>query len=84
MSSDVEFELNVRGLNTIMKSDTMKAILNNAANQIAARAGDGYTTWPARSIGFIAIASARTGTWKARKDNNKRETLEKAVGGVKI
>lgn len=84
MSNDVKFTLNLSGLNALMKSSQMQGILNSAAGQIAGRAGDGYETESAHPISFIAIASVRTGSWAARKDNNKNGTLEKAVGGVKI
>lgn len=84
MSKDFRFKLNLRGLNELMKSGGMQSIIDGAAGQIASRAGDGYETESAHPISFIAIASVRTGSWAARKDNNKNGTLEKAVGGVKI
>lgn len=84
MAKSFDFKLNLRGLNTLMKSAPMKDALNSAAQQAAGAAGDGYAVESAHPISFVAIASVRAATWKARRDNNKNDTLEKAVGGVKI
>ena len=81
--SDV-FKLNLRGLNEIMKSGEMQAVLNSAARQIAGQAGDGYEIESAHPISFVAIASVRTGDAASRRDNNKNNTLLKAAGSVKL
>lgn len=84
MAKNIEFKLNLPGLNALMKSAPMKDALNSAAQQIQGAAGDGYAAESAHPISFVAIASVRTATWKARRENNRNDTLEKAVGGVKI
>lgn len=84
MSNKIRFKLNLRGLNELMKSGEMQAVLNNAAGQIAASAGNGYETEAAHPISFVAIASVRAATYDARKDNSDNNTLLKAAGGVKI
>lgn len=84
MSKDIEFKLNLPGLNEIMKGKAMQATLNDAAGKIASAAGKGYRVWRARPRRYVAIASARTGTAEARRDNNRSRTLETAAGGVKI
>ena len=33
---------------------------------------------------FVAIASVRAATFRARRDNSEHNTLEKAAGGVRI
>ena len=78
------FKLNLSGLNELMKSAEMQAILNDAAGKIANAAGKGYEIEPAHPISFVAIASVRAGDAKARIDNNKNKTLLKAAGSVKI
>lgn len=86
MGKDVEFKLNLPGLNEIMKSGGMQSILNAAANSIAGTAGDGYEAVieQAHPISFIAIASVKTRNAKGRLDNNQNNTLLKASGGRHI
>ena len=81
MSKGVEFELNLPGLNELMKSGEMQSALNEAAAQIQARAGEGYDIESAHPISFIAIASVYAGTKEAKQDNLKNNTLLKAMGG---
>ena len=78
------FKLNLKGLNELMKSPDMQGVLNMAAAQIQAQAGDGYEVESAHPISFVAIASVRTGDYKAMLDNSKHNTLLKAAGSVKI
>lgn len=79
--SKVEFELNLAGLNELMKSSEMQSTLNDVAAQIQARAGAGYAVESAHPISFIAIASVYAGTKEAKQDNLKNNTLLKAMGG---
>lgn len=81
MSKNVEFKLNLPGLNELMKSAEMQSALNEAAGKIQARAGAGYEIESAHSISFVAIASVRAADYKARLDNLKNNTLLKAMGG---
>lgn len=75
--SDVKFELNLPGLNELMKSPEMQGVLNSAAAQIAGNAGSGEgSVERAHSISFVAIASVR--------GSNENGDLEKAMGGVRI
>lgn len=82
--SRLTFKLNLPGLNELMKSGEMQAVLNGAAAQIAGAAGDGFEVEAAHPISFVAIASVRAATYEARKINSKDNTLEKAAGGVRI
>lgn len=84
MSKDIEFELSLPGLNALMKSPEMQSVINGAAAQIASAAGEGYEIEAAHPIGFVAIGSVYAGTWRARRDNNKNDTLEKAARGARI
>lgn len=83
MSERIRFKLNLAGLNEIMKSGEMQSVLNSAAEQIAGAAGDGYEAEAAHPISFVAIASVRAASFKARRDN-KNNTLLKSAGGVKL
>lgn len=73
--SDVKFKLNLPGLNGLMKSAPMQAVINDAATRMASMAGDAEAE-QAHPIGFIAIGSAR--------GSNKDGALEKAMGGTRI
>lgn len=80
----VKFELNLAGLNELMKSTEMAEVLNTAADQIAAKCGEGYEVERAHPISFVGIASVRADTIKAKVDNRKNNTILKAAGSVKI
>ena len=84
MSKDIEFELSLPGLNALMKSQEMQGIINGAAAQIAAAAGEGYEVETAHPIGFVAIGSVYAATWRAKRDNAKNNTLETAAKGARI
>ena len=80
----VKFELNLAGLNELMKSTEMAEVLNDAADQIAAKCGEGYEVERAHPIRFVGIASVRAETIEAKVDNRKNNTILKAAGSVKI
>ena len=82
--SNVKFELDLKGLNELMKSPEMQGILNDAAQKIAGAAGDGYEVETAHPIQFVAIASVRAATYDSYYDAMENRTLENAVGGVRI
>lgn len=79
-----KFELDLAGLNELMKGAEMRAVLNSAANQIASSAGDGYEVESAHPISFVAIAAVHAATPAARRENSEDNTLLKAAGGVKL
>lgn len=84
MSKDVEFKLNMKGLNELMKSGPMQGILNDAAGKIASAAGEGFEVEPAHPISFIAIASVYAATREAKKACSDEKALENAMGGVSL
>ena len=84
MSKNVRFVLNKPGLIALMKSGEMQSILNGAAEQVQSSLGDGYEIESAHPISFIAIASVRAASYKAKVANNKSNTMLKALGGTKI
>lgn len=82
--SKIRFKLNLRGLNDLMKSGEMQAILNDAAGRIASAAGEGYEVEAAHPLSFAAIASVRAATYDSYYDALENKTLEKAIGGVRV
>lgn len=80
----VKFKLDLAGLNQLMKSGEMQAVLNSAANQIAAAAGDGFEVERAHPISFVGIAAVHAETPAARRDNSENNTLLKAAGSVRL
>jgi len=80
----IDFKFNLPGLNELMKSAEMQGVLNEAANKIAATAGEGYEVESAHNINFIAIAAVHAETYEAKLDNSENNTLLKAAGSVKI
>lgn len=82
--ANVKFKLNLPGLNELMKSSEMADVLNQAADQIAAKCGEGYEVERAHPISFVGITSVRAGTIEAKMDNRKNNTILKAAGSVKI
>ena len=83
--SDVKFELNLPGLNELMKSPEMCAILEESGSTVAMTAGDGYAS-RVHQASFVAIANVYPETQKAAKDNYDNNTLIKAAGacGLKL
>ena len=77
--SKVKIKLNDAGFIELLKSQEITDAVKEVAEQVAARAGDGYATdvYPAETR---VIASVYTETKKAMKDNQENNTLLKAVG----
>lgn len=82
--SKIKFELDLRGLNELMKSGEMQGVLNAAAAQIASAAGEGHEVEAAHPIRFVAIASVRAVTYDAYYGDMQNHTLESAAKGVRI
>ncbi len=83
MAKDFDFELNLAGLNELMKSEEMQAILEDASGRVANAAGDGF----GHRVGvasFTAIGNIFAENEKAAKKAYKDNTLLKALGSGKI
>lgn len=78
MSKAVEFELNMPGLNELMKSAEMQAVTEAAGRSIAMAAGAGYAT-KTHVASFVAVTSVYPETEEANRDNLKNNTLLKAT-----
>lgn len=76
--SKVKVVLNESGVRQLLKSHEMKVGLGDIAQNIAERAGDGYES-DIKYMRTRVIASAYTATEEAMKDNQKNNTLKKAV-----
>lgn len=85
--SKVEFELNLPGLNALMKSPEMQAILTehgarvmNTANSNAQMKGATFTM-NTKTINWIAVTNVRAENGIGIQENLEHNTLLKALGG---
>lgn len=78
--SKIRVELNYAGVGELLKSQEIADTVKEVAEQVAARAGDGYAT-DVYQAGTRVIASVYTETEEAMKDNLENNTLLKAVSG---
>lgn len=79
--ANVEFKLNLQGLNELMKSPEMQAVLDEAGDRVCAIAGDGYVT-SSRTGNYIGFCNIYPDDSKAAKDNSQNNTLLKALSSV--
>lgn len=73
-----KFELNYSGVAELMKSSVMIEVLRDKARGIQEAAGDGYkvTSYVGKNRANVSV---KTKTKKAIRDNNKNNTLLKAM-----
>ena len=76
-----KFELNLPGLNELMKSPEMQAHLAKAGQAVAEAAGGEYDH-QTYVINFVAIENVFPTTKKAGHENYEKNTLLKALGSV--
>ena len=81
--SRTKFELNVSGLNKLMKSAEMQSVANRAASKIAAVAGEEYGM-SSKVLSFDSLASVYPETYEAKKNNRDNNTLDKAMRSVSV
>lgn len=79
--SNFKFELNLPGLNELMKSGEMQNYLLNAGNVVAKSAGEGYEA-EVHLADYVAISNVYPTTFKSRRDNLNNNTLVKAIGAA--
>lgn len=83
-----KFVLNLPGLNELMKSDEMQAVLRDAASQVEAKANGMAADKEARYssdivVGYwIAASRIRAENGAALQENLENNTLVKALGSV--
>ena len=87
--SKVDFKLNLPGLNQLMKSPEMQAILAEKGARVMATANGSAQTHDAqysmdtKTINWIAVTTIRAENGAAIHDNLERNTLLKALGSGK-
>ena len=79
MSKGNSFVLNTAGVRELLKSDEMKNVIESYAEEIRARAGDGYGTRTHYSEQRV-IVNVFAEDPEAIQDNLENNTLLKAVG----
>lgn len=83
--SKVKFELNLKGLNELMKGPEMQTILQEKGNEVASRARsmcpDGEYQTRTVTGRFIATTFVSAENWEAIHDGFEHNTLLKALGG---
>ena len=77
----VKFELNLPGLNEVMKSPEMQSVLLEAGQKVANAAGSEYAA-EVHTANYIAISNVYPANAKAAHDNYTNNTLLKAVGSA--
>ena len=75
----IKVELNHTAVGELLKSSEMQELVKSYADEIAKRAGEGYTS-DTYNAGSRVIASAYTETEEAIEDNLENNTLLKAMG----
>lgn len=77
----VKFELNLKGLNELMKSQGMQSQLQAINASVLAKAGAGYES-KVSIASYEAIGKVYPTDGKSAADNLQNNTLEKALGGL--
>ena len=78
MSSSVEIRLNSEGVQELLKSDEMQALLSELASSKAGQAGGGYE-YSAKVGQRRAYANIYPASKEAYQDNLDNNTLEKVI-----
>ena len=81
MAKKVRFELNLPGLNEVMKSDGMQSALQTAGNAVAKAAGKDYAA-RVHTANYVAIANVYPNSKDAAKENAESNTLIKGIRGA--
>lgn len=76
-----DFELNMAGLNELMKSSAMQSALKEAGNAVVSAAGGDYNT-ETYVLNFVAVQNVWPASKEAAIDNAKNNTLVAAVGAT--
>lgn len=77
----VDFELNLPGLNELMKSAEMQGVLKQAGGAVVAAAGGDYNT-ETYVLNFVAVQNVWPASKEAAIDNATNDTLGRAVGAT--
>lgn len=75
---DVRFELNLKGLNELMKSSEIQAVLDKAGEQVANAAGSDYAS-SGKTGQYIGFSNIYPDSKRAAHENYTQNTLLKAL-----
>lgn len=81
LMSNTKFELNLPGLNELMKSGEMVSALNAAGAAVANAAGSDYV-YSVHQATFVAICNVYPNSKEAAHENYMKNTLVKALSGA--
>ena len=81
MGKGIKFELNLPGLNELMKSAEMQQALTEAGNKVAHSAGPDFGI-RTHVASFVAITNVFPESREAAVKNSKENTLLKALGSA--
>lgn len=73
-------ELISKGVRELLKSDEMQSNINEVAEEVARRAGNGYTVIPGTKGKTRANVRVQAESKEAKRDNLENNTLLKALG----
>ncbi len=79
--ANVEFELNIGGLQEIMKSGEMQSALSEAGAAVANAAGGDFG-YRVHTASFVALCNVYPESKEAAKENYETNALLKAAGSV--
>lgn len=83
MADKVRIELNLPGINALMKSSEIAGAIGNAASAVASQAsnmsGEDYDS-SVKTARWVAIGNVFPNSARAAHDNYMNNTLEKAIG----
>ena len=79
--ANVDFKLNLPGLNELMKSSEMQSHLSQAGAAVAGAAGGDYDH-RTYVINFVAVENIFPNSAEAMRDNMQNNTLLKSLGSV--
>ena len=75
---NVRFELNMKGLNELMKSSEMQSVLKSAGDSVARNAGSDYAA-EVHTASYTAISNVYPNSKRAAHENFKDNTLLKSL-----
>lgn len=79
MAKKVDFQLNMKGLNELMKSKEMQNHLEEVGRAVAKNAGSEYGSRVHQAT-WVAICNVYPDSAQAAKQNSENNTLLKALG----
>lgn len=81
MAKKVRFELDIKGLQGLMKSEWMQGHLDSAGKAVANSAGSNYSQ-RTHVASYVAITNVYPNSKEAAKENYKHNTLIKALSSA--